>query len=183
MNEIRKPRFQGDKDPPASWTPTKGQWFAVHNPDTHGSEESCAEDPNKVGAGVFRMKRFLGLTDDKKACKVEYKSTGMPCERDCVVRFIKQEARLMGQVSQIKKLKTISQLHQETSLTYDEELERLKEEKGYYDRETTKPFTWNHRAHNDMLSREAQDAAVEKRTDLLEDFFGENTLARLEERI
>ena len=85
----------------------------------------------------------------------------------------------MGQVSQIKKLKTISQLHQETSLTYDEELERLKEEKGYYDRETTKPFTWNHRAHNDMLSREAQDAAIEKRTDLQEDFFGENTFGKI----
>ena len=81
-----------------NWRPTKGYWFNL----VEGKEESCAEDPDNPGRGLLRQKKFMGLTDDRKACRVEFRKTNTPCDRGCKVRFLKTEARAAGQHNRYK---------------------------------------------------------------------------------
>ena len=81
-----------------NWKPSKGSWFNVYG----SPEEACAENPDLPGYGVLREKNFIGLTDNKKACHVEYRSSGSSCNRDCKLRFIKTEARAAGQHNRYK---------------------------------------------------------------------------------
>lgn len=81
-----------------NWKPSKGTWFNVLG----SPEEACAENPDLPGYGVLREKNVIGLTDNKKACHVEYRSSGSSCNRDCKLRFIKTEARAAGQHNRYK---------------------------------------------------------------------------------
>lgn len=96
------------EDIPA-WKPTKSQVFDMShprfrtnddpfNPNTGSKvEEHCAEHPDLPGYGLIRNKAFIGLTDDKKACRVQFNArAGESCSRDCKMRFFKTEARHSG---------------------------------------------------------------------------------------
>lgn len=95
------------EDIPA-WKPTKSQVFNMNhsrfrtnadrlNPNTDSKvEEPCAEHPDIPGYGRIRNKAYLGLTDDKKACRVQFNVTPESCSRDCKMRFFKTEARRAG---------------------------------------------------------------------------------------
>lgn len=96
------------------WKPTVGTWFNVWGT----PEESCSADTDNEGMGRLRKKKIIGLSDNKKACKVEYRNTnGSRCNRDCTVRFIKTEAREAGSHNRYKSRIT--------------SLEELAEKSGY----------------------------------------------------
>lgn len=77
--------------PFVTWRPTKGKAFNVLGT----PEESCGEDPDNRGRGVRRAKKYLGLTENQKACRVEYKKLpNQPCDRECGLRFLMTEIRL-----------------------------------------------------------------------------------------
>tara|TARA_Y100000389_G_scaffold114195_1_gene111378 strand:+ start:939 stop:3053 length:2115 start_codon:yes stop_codon:yes gene_type:complete len=99
------------EDIPA-WKPTKSQMFNMknsrfytepgfYNPNSE-PEEPCAENPDLPGYGVIRNKSFIGLTDDKKACRVQFNATSSSCNRDCKLRFFKTEARHSGYENKYK---------------------------------------------------------------------------------
>ncbi len=99
------------EDIPA-WKPRKSQMFnmkhsrfyteaGAYNPNSE-PEEPCAENPDLPGYGVIRNKAFVGLTDDKKACRVQFNATTSSCNRDCKLRFIKTEAREAGYENKYK---------------------------------------------------------------------------------
>jgi hypothetical protein len=91
------------------WKPTKGYWFNVYGT----PEEECAEDPNNIGQGISRQKKFIGLTENKKACRVEFRKTDSSCDRECHVRFLKTEARASGQHHRYKsRIATLEELWQ-----------------------------------------------------------------------
>jgi hypothetical protein len=110
INVIRKPRWECDPNrvskcdlnPPVYWKPTSNASFNVH-----GTEEmGCGEDPRNVGQGVYKVKKILGLTEDKKACRVEYRATKYTCSRDCKIRFMNTEAAEAGQANRDRKKMT-----------------------------------------------------------------------------
>ena len=77
--------------PFVTWRPTKGSAFHVLGT----PEESCGEDPDNRGKGVRRAKKYIGLTENQKACRVEYKKLpNEPCDRECGLRFLMTEYRL-----------------------------------------------------------------------------------------
>lgn len=90
MNTIYEEAFPG-AIPTVTWRPTKGKAFNVLGT----PEESCGEDPDNRGRGVRRAKKYLGLTENQKACRVEYKKLpNEPCDRECGLRFLMTEIRL-----------------------------------------------------------------------------------------
>lgn len=90
MNTIYEEAFPG-AIPTVTWRPTKGSAFHVLGT----PEESCGEDPDNRGTGVRRAKKYLGLTENQKACRVEYKKLpNQPCDRECGLRFLTTEFRL-----------------------------------------------------------------------------------------
>ena len=72
--------------------PTKDNVFNVFGT----PEESCGEDPENRRQGIRRAKKYLGLTENQKACRFEYSKTTTACDRECGVRFLKTEARAAG---------------------------------------------------------------------------------------
>ena len=95
-----------------AWKPTKSRMFnmknarfyteaGAFNPNSE-PEEPCAENPDLPGYGVIRNKSFIGLTDDKKACRVQFNATASSCNRDCKMRFFKTEARKAGYENKYK---------------------------------------------------------------------------------
>lgn len=120
MNEVKAGRQYVRKeldnrqvweDIPA-WKPTKSQMFDMNderfktvpgflNPNS-APEEHCAENPAVPGYGLIRTKAILGVTDNKKACRVQFDTTSNSCNRNCRMRFLKTEAREAGYENKYK---------------------------------------------------------------------------------
>jgi hypothetical protein len=105
------------EDIPA-WKPTKSQLFNMNdsrfytkpgsfNPNSE-PEEHCAENPGVPGYGLIRHKAIIGVTDNKKACRVQFNTNplGDSCNRDCRMRFLKTEARRAGYENKYKSMIT-----------------------------------------------------------------------------
>ena len=88
-----------DLDPPVSWKPTLNTKFYLNQT----TEEECGENPRQPGVGVSKAKKVLGVTEDRKACKVRYYTTKSKCSRDCKLRFLNSEASEAGYVNRNRK--------------------------------------------------------------------------------
>jgi hypothetical protein len=97
IKEKKYPNFPNSAEI-VHFRPTKDKAFNVFGT----PEESCGEDPENKGQGVRRAKKYLGLTENQKACRFEYRKTSDACDRECSVRFLKTEARAAGSNSRYR---------------------------------------------------------------------------------